>query len=408
MVTLFVFAAIFVFVVCFTFISILPIILNAVASFLVYKEVRVYFSLRSSLFLSLVFSFLLAANMRIVDYVCDIFSFRENVLVEKESVINLNYGERVYFSTNSEDISYKNNLMEFPNKKFSGASMSSYYSVPVVKKEIFRDLMLNKGLVVSTNPNEKTSVFVDVKTDGYVLSATYAAKSNGKIVYKKSYRIRKMYHGEIEYFDKRESGFLEMLISYSLWSELLSQLPVFLNHKETFSEFLDESFRVERKIKTPVTASAVLLDASKYSENGNYLNLQNVTHCDGFDVVMRGVDIQKGINAELFSIDNHNLVIPIGTFDADRVNFVGCNKDHFFIVDFYDYGHDRVEIYEYDSKGEIIKLRSYGLTELKSYRNVGFVYFEIIEDKFVVGFSGYDVEDKKKYSYFELLEKLNN
>lgn len=408
MTIIYAFVVLFLFIIFFMFLSFFSSLLNIGLTFLLYRGLRRFLTIRISVFLCFVFSFMLAANIRVVDYFNDVFSFSENVIVSNENKINLNFGGKVSFSANAEEVSYKRNLMEFPSKKFSGASMSSYYSVPAVAKEVFRDSVLNKGLVASTDSNEKVSIFVDVKSDGYLTNATYTLKNNGVVIYKKSYRIRKMYRGESEYFAKRESSFFDMLIGYSFWSEALAMFPWFLNEEETLSEFLDESIVVEREIKNLVTAEVKLLSSLPDAQDkfrGKYWYIENVTHCDGFDVLRREVDIKGGLGDELFSINNYPLVIPIDTFNADRVNLVSCKGDHFFIVDFFDWGHDRIEIYEYDSKGNVVARHTSNLTDLRQYRDVAFTYFESLEGKFIVGFSVHETDEIKKQLYFELERK---
>ena len=408
MTAIFVFVVLCLFVICFLFSALSGTLLNLGITFLLYKWLRRFININISVFLCLVFSLILAANIRIVDYFHDTFSSDENVIISNKEKIKLKFGDKVLFSANVEEISYKRNLMEFPSKKFSGVSMSSYYSVPVVTKEVFRESVLNKGLVASADSNEKVSILIDVKSDSYLTGATYTLKNNGQVIYKKSYRIRKMYRGESEYFAKGESSFFDMLVGYNFWSAMLAELPWFLNEEETLSEFLDESIVVEREIKNLVTSEVKILSSLPDAQDkfrGKYWSIENVTHCDGFDVVRREVDIKGGLGDEQFSINNYSLVIPIDTFNANRVNLVSCKGDHFFIVDFFDWGRDRIEIYEYDSKGNVVARHTSNLTDMRQYKDVAFTYFEDLEGKFIVGFSVHEADEIKKQLYFELDRK---
>lgn len=407
MTAIFVFVVLFFFIILFFFSAFSGILLNVGLTFVFYKGFRRLLNVKISVFLCLIFSFLLAENIRVVDYFNDFFSFSENVIVSNEEKIKLKFGSKVSFFANMEEISYKRNLMEFPSKKFSGASMSSYYSVPAVTKEVFRESVLNKGLVASADSNERVSILIDVKSDGYLTNVTYTLKNNGQIVYKKSYRIRKMYRGESEYFATGESGFFDMLVGYSFWNAMLAELPWFLNEEKTLSEFLDESIVVEKEVKSLVKGNVKILSSlpdAKDKFRGNYWHIENVTHCDGFDIVSRA-NPRGRFGDEIFSINAHPLLIPIDTFNADRVNLVSCKEGHFFIVDFFDWGRDRIEIYEYDSKGNVIALHSYDLKELKQYGNVVFTYFEAADERFIVGFSVYEANEVKKQPYFELQRK---
>ena len=359
----------------------LPSIFNLAVSYTLFKTLQ-RLKVRNfiNVFCIVVFSMLLALNVRTLSITQELFSDHKTT-IHKSNPININQGSLIKLSSNTEEIHFKENIFDSVSYHCNEGTGCSYRRPKAIRENI-KEKILNSGLQITNNQDYDLHIKITEEIKGRV--ATYGLKvsNNNEVLAHETHSRRLNLTGEeyiLKPYSKNLVGFNNYILSNTFWDYLLR---IFFNKEQTpfFESFIDKNITT-----VPLEKNFRLLSSTEKSVDNliekhiitNYPNIYHPIGCDEKNIE-RGLLVKNNKKYSTVTLLDNPEPIKI-LEEYSHLNKIICKPKALYFI-YLSRVQTDISISEYDYNGMHIISEKISTPDFSWRGNPRVSYFDKKED----------------------------
>lgn len=364
-------------------IAIAPSVVNILLSFLVYLTFN---KLSKSKLISIIpavtASILLTFNVRSVDLLIDVFSKSEKI--EINHPITISNGESISIESNTEKISYRENIFSVNTIGAGSACSCLYQANPKINEENVRNSISRLSIAIAEKNTSTYHLIVNAGYENGIENIYFEIYKGNSILVRRDLQKRVWYKDENFLSQKKQhsaSSIVTFLLGDTFWRNLFAHIYPNTPTDGLIYNELKSILKIQNKQVTLKTAEAILITDAEIDRT----RLMDIgasgkqIGCDAKEISVSRSDWQK----YTLNIGERSFPIDIGNFYESLI----CLDRSIYIVSTPSEYEALFKVTEFDQKGSHMASAEYHIarTQWKGFPRKPLVYVEKHEDSLVLG-----------------------